>query len=73
LNGTNCQNPQHNSRDRDLLPTARHPPLLRYCIGSYDAGEKVVSPPQETEWGRRAVIADPDGHRVELVEASQNH
>ena len=34
------------------------------------AGGAVVSKPQDTEWGRRAVIADPDGHRVELVEIS---
>jgi lactoylglutathione lyase len=34
------------------------------------AGAKVVSPPKDSEWGRRAVIADPDGHRVELAEAS---
>jgi predicted enzyme related to lactoylglutathione lyase len=29
----------------------------------------VVSPPRDSEWGRRAVVADPDGHRVELVQA----
>lgn len=29
----------------------------------------VVSPAKDSEWGRRAVIADPDGHRVELLEA----
>lgn len=29
----------------------------------------VISPPQESPWGRRAVVVDPDGHRVELVEA----
>lgn len=28
----------------------------------------VISPPQDSPWGRRAVISDPDGHRVELVE-----
>ncbi len=27
-----------------------------------------ISPPQDSEWGRRAVITDPDGHRVELIE-----
>jgi lactoylglutathione lyase len=32
------------------------------------AGGSVVSPPRESPWGRRAVVADPDGHRVELVE-----
>lgn len=28
----------------------------------------VVSPPKDSEWGRRAVVADPEGHQVELVE-----
>jgi len=28
----------------------------------------VISVPKDSEWGRRAVVADPDGHRVELVE-----
>ena len=29
----------------------------------------VVSAPKDSEWGRRAVVADPDGHRVELIES----
>lgn len=29
----------------------------------------VISPAQNSEWGRRAVVSDPDGHRVELVES----
>ncbi len=28
----------------------------------------VVSAPRDSEWGRRAVVADPDGHRVEIVQ-----
>jgi predicted enzyme related to lactoylglutathione lyase len=32
------------------------------------AGGTVIAAPQDTAWGRRAVMADPDGHRVELVE-----
>ena len=28
----------------------------------------VLSAPKDSEWGRRVVIADPDGHRVELIE-----
>lgn len=28
----------------------------------------VVSSPRLSEWGLRAVIVDPDGHRVELVQ-----
>lgn len=30
----------------------------------------ILSPPAESPWGRRAVVADPDGHRVELVQVS---
>lgn len=32
-------------------------------------GIKIVSPPKDSEWGRRAVIDDPEGHRIELTEA----
>lgn len=28
----------------------------------------VVSPPMQSEWGYRAVVADPEGRRVELTE-----
>jgi lactoylglutathione lyase len=28
----------------------------------------VISAPRDSEWGRRAVVADPDGHKVELVQ-----
>lgn len=31
------------------------------------AGGKKVSPPQQSPWGRRAVVRDPDGHRVEIT------
>ncbi|MGB6295234.1 MAG: VOC family protein [Rivularia sp. (in: cyanobacteria)] len=27
----------------------------------------IVSPPKDSEWGRRAVILDPDGYKIELV------
>ena len=30
--------------------------------------DAVLSPPRDSPWGRRAVLADPDGHRVELTE-----
>jgi len=30
----------------------------------------VVSSPKESPWGVRAVIDDPEGHRVELIEMS---
>jgi lactoylglutathione lyase len=31
------------------------------------AGGASVSPPKDSPWGRRAVVGDPDGHRVELT------
>jgi lactoylglutathione lyase len=31
-------------------------------------GASIVSPPADSDWGRRAVVADPDGHRVELTQ-----
>jgi len=32
-----------------------------------EAGGTIIQAPADSEWGRRAVVADPDGHRVELV------
>jgi lactoylglutathione lyase len=32
-----------------------------------EIGVKVVTPPTDSEWGRRAVVMDFDGHVVELV------
>ena len=31
------------------------------------AGGQKVSSPKNSQWGRRAIVADPDGHRVELT------
>lgn len=31
------------------------------------AGGTSVTPPTDSEWGRRAVVVDPDGHRIELI------
>jgi len=31
-------------------------------------GAIVITPPSDSEWGRRAVVKDLDGHTVELVE-----
>ena len=33
-----------------------------------EAGAKIISAPKSSPWGRRAVVEDPDGHRVELTE-----
>jgi predicted enzyme related to lactoylglutathione lyase len=34
-------------------------------------GGVVIAPPKESPWGLRAVVADPDGHRVELLESKR--
>jgi len=36
-------------------------------------GVKIISPPKDSSWGRRAVVVDPDGHRVELTEQMQEN
>jgi catechol 2,3-dioxygenase-like lactoylglutathione lyase family enzyme len=46
---------------------------LGFTIPDLDAvirslGPAVVSGPRDTEWGRRAVVRDPDGRKVELVQ-----
>jgi lactoylglutathione lyase len=28
----------------------------------------VITKPSVSEWGRRAVVVDPDGHRIELIQ-----
>jgi len=33
-----------------------------------DYSGAIVTPARDSEWGRRAVVVDPDGHRVELIE-----
>ena len=49
---------------------------LGFCVDDVDAslaalvaaGGAVISRARESEWGRRAVLSDPDGHRVELTQ-----
>jgi catechol 2,3-dioxygenase-like lactoylglutathione lyase family enzyme len=31
-----------------------------------DYPDAILTPARDSEWGRRAVVADPDGHRVEI-------
>jgi lactoylglutathione lyase len=33
-------------------------------------GTRIIRPAQDSPWGRRAVVEDPDGNRVELASAS---
>lgn len=46
---------------------------LGFAVPDLDAvlaglGAAVVSGPRSTEWGRRAVVRDPDGRRVEVAQ-----
>lgn len=44
-------------------------PNLDTAIASFqDAPEAIVSPPKQTPWGRRALLKDPDGHKIELTQ-----
>ena len=36
-----------------------------------ELGAEVVSRPKDSEWGRRAVVKDLDGHSVELLETNE--
>lgn len=50
---------------------------LGFEVASIDAaifaveklGAEVKSPPTNGPWGQRAVVVDPDGHHVEIVQA----
>lgn len=37
-------------------------------VEACDGKAGIVSGPADSPWGLRAVLADPDGHRIELVE-----
>lgn len=43
-------------------------PSIEQAITACSA--RVLGHPKMTAWGRRAVIQDPEGHKVELVEAA---
>ncbi len=40
-------------------------------VALQDAGAVIVSPAKDSPWGRRAVMYDPDGYRVELTQSLQ--
>lgn len=63
----------------EIYPLGKHSPTIGTRIGfSVDdvdsiapmlvaIGAKLISPPTDSEWGRRAVVKDLDGHVVELL------
>jgi len=46
----------------------RVPSLETVITALSDYPAAIISPPQDSPWGRRAVVADPEGHRIELVQ-----
>jgi catechol 2,3-dioxygenase-like lactoylglutathione lyase family enzyme len=65
----------------ELYPASPEQPVsastrIGFAVADVDAsaallsavpGDRMVSAPKDSPWGRRAVVADPDDHRVELV------
>jgi lactoylglutathione lyase len=45
--------------------------LDRVVSACLTAGARLVAPPKESPWGRRAVIEDLDGHKIELTEGTK--
>jgi predicted enzyme related to lactoylglutathione lyase len=44
-------------------------PSVEEAIGKLlTAGGRLVAPAKDSPWGRRAVVDDPEGHRVELTQ-----
>lgn len=43
-------------------------PSVDAAIAALKDYPAIISLPRDSEWGRRAVVADPDGHRVELLQ-----
>ena len=37
------------------------------ALGDYP--DAILTPAKDSEWGRRAVISDPDGHKIELLQS----
>jgi lactoylglutathione lyase len=66
----------------EIYPLGRAQPTttvrLGFAVGDVDGllpdlirvGGAVIEAPHDSPWGRRAVIADHDGHRVELLTVS---
>ncbi len=63
----------------EIYPLGNHPPTtgtrIGFSVDDVDSivtmlvamGAELISPPADSEWGRRAVVKDLDGHVVELL------
>jgi lactoylglutathione lyase len=44
-------------------------PSIDDCLSSHEPGNGAIAmAANSSEWGRRAVVVDPDGHHIELLE-----
>ena len=72
----------------EIYPLGNQPPTtgtrIGFCVDDVDSivtmlvgmGAELISPAADSEWGRRAVVKDLDGHVVELLKPpsrSRNH
>lgn len=56
------------SADRSLRLGFEVKELNRLIIDLIKAGTKVVQDAEDSEWGYRAIVQDPDGRKVELCD-----
>lgn len=48
----------------------RVPSVDAVLLALKQLGTPVITPPKDSHWGRRAVVADPDGRAVEILSSS---
>lgn len=61
--------PSSNNIDTSAVRLGFHVSSVDKIVEELQAIETVIlSPPKDSPWGRRAVILDPDGHKIELVD-----
>ncbi|MCJ8283184.1 MAG: bleomycin resistance protein [Rivularia sp. ALOHA_DT_140] len=61
--------PRNNNLDTSALRLGFRVSSVDKIIEKLEKIEAVIlSPPKNSTWGRRAVISDPDHHKIELIE-----
>ena len=61
--------PSRNDGEHSAVRLGFHVPSVEQIVNELRTrGNKILSEPQESPWGRRAVVEDPDGNRVELTQ-----
>jgi predicted enzyme related to lactoylglutathione lyase len=62
--------PQEGGKNTAALRVGFRVPSVDVALAAVrSAGGTVLSPAKDGLWGSRAVLVDPDGHRVEITEA----